>query len=71
MGKSATLVKDCSRAPMQTVIMSSRRLGRCLAVDEFKRGQMTVLRRGGMSEVLTSELTCQQMWNIYRIPKAH
>lgn len=38
MGRSATRVKDCSRAPVPTVILSPRGPGRCLGVDKFSRG---------------------------------
>lgn len=51
MGRRATQVKDCTQAPTLTVILSSRGLGRCLAVDEFKRRHMKVLGRGEMAIV--------------------
>lgn len=34
----ATRVKDCSRAPAPTVMLSPRGPGRCLGVDKFSRG---------------------------------
>lgn len=37
-GRSATRVKDCSRAPAPTVILSLRGPGRRLGVDKFSRG---------------------------------
>lgn len=71
MGTSATRVKDCSRAPALTAILSSRGLGRCLAADESKRGYIKVLRRGEVKMVWSTynELTCQHMWDIYQHPK--
>lgn len=51
MRKSATQVKDCTRAPVLTVILSLCGLGRCLAVDESKCGHIKVLGRGEVKMV--------------------